>query len=54
MYNNTVIVESVLRKKRNSIAYHQLHKSVAAGTIRVVTQKAEDNLADLFTKVLTV
>ena len=46
--------ESVLRKKHHSIAYHRCREAVAAGTIRVAKQGTEKNLADLFTKILTI
>ena len=53
VYKNTVIPESTLKKKHHSIAYHRCHEASAAGTIRVVKQGTEKNLADLFTKILT-
>ena len=52
--NNVVQPESVLRKKHHSIAYHRCREAVAAGTIRVAKQGTEKNLADLFTKILTI
>ena len=54
VYKNTLIPESMLKKKHHSIAYHQCHKAVAAKTIQVAKQGTEKNLADLFTKVLTI
>jgi hypothetical protein len=53
VYQNTVVPESVLRKKHHSIAYHRCREAVAAGTIRVAKQGTDKNLADLFTKALT-
>ena len=53
VYKNTVIPESVLKKKHHSIAYHRCREAVAAGTIRVAKQGTTKNLADLFTKVLS-
>jgi hypothetical protein len=53
VYKNTVMPESVLKKKHHSIAYHRCREAVAAGTIRVAKQGTTKNLADLFTKVLT-
>ena len=54
VYKNTSIPESTLKKKHHSIAYHKCRESVAAKTIRIAKQGTEKNLADLFTKVLTV
>ena len=53
VYKNTVMPESVLKKKHHSIAYHRCCEAVAAGVIRVAKQGTTKNLADLFTKVLT-
>jgi len=53
VYKNTVLPESVLRKKHHSIAYHRCREAVAAGTIKVAKEGTEKNLADLFTKVMT-
>ena len=53
VYQNTIIPESMLKKKHHSIAYHRCREAVAARTIRVAKQGTEKNLADLFTKVLT-
>ena len=54
VYKNTSVPESVLKKKHHSIAYHRCREAVAAKTIRVAKQGTEKNLADLFTKILTV
>ena len=54
VYKNTSIPESTLKKKHHSIAYHRCREAVAARTIRVAKQGTEKNLADLFTKILTV
>ena len=53
VYKNTVMPESVLRKKHHSIAYHRCREAVAAKTIRVAKQGTTKNLADIFTKVMT-
>ena len=53
VYKNTIIPESVLRKKHHIIAYHRCREYVAAGTIKVVKEGTEKNLADLFTKLMT-
>ena len=54
VYKNTSVPESVLKKKHHSISYHRCREAVAAGTMRIAKQGTEKNLADLFTKVLTV
>ena len=54
VYKNTSIPESTLKKKHHSIAYHRCREAVASKTIRIAKQGTEKNLADLFTKVLTV
>jgi hypothetical protein len=54
VYKNTVLPESTLKKKHHSIAYHRCREAVAAGMMRVAKQGTEKNLADLFTKTLTV
>ena len=54
VYKNTSIPESTLKKKHHSIAYHRCREAVAARTIRAAKQGTEKNLADLFTKILTV
>ena len=53
VYKNTVMPESVLRKKHHSIAYHCCREAVAAGTIQVAKEGTDINLADLFTKLMT-
>ena len=54
VYKNTVVPEPTLKKKHHSIAYHRCREAVAAGTVQVAKQGTTKNLADLFTKVLTV
>jgi hypothetical protein len=44
--------ESVLRKKRNAIAYHKVWESVAQGTIQIAKEDGKTNLADILTKPL--
>lgn len=51
VFNNTTKPESVLKKKSNSIAYHYVRESVAAGVIRVGWEPSESNLADMLTKI---
>ena len=54
VYKSTVIPESIIKKKHHSIAYHRCCEAVAVGTIRVTKQGTMKNLANLFTKILTL
>ena len=54
VYKNTVAPESTLKKKHHSISYHRCREAIAAGTIRVAKQGTLKNLADLFTKTLSI
>jgi hypothetical protein len=49
---NVSIPESTLSKKHNSINYHIIRESVAAGIIRVGKEDGKTNLADPFTKLM--
>ena len=49
---NSSIAASTLKKKHNSIAYHKVRESVAAGIIRIFKEAGETNLADILTKSL--
>lgn len=51
---NCTKVESVLNRKHNSIAYHYVRWCVAAGIITIAWISSANNLADVFTKSLTV
>ena len=46
--------EATLDKKNISIAYHKCREAFAAGITNIYFQYSEDNLADVFTKVLPV
>jgi hypothetical protein len=50
--SNTSIPESTLSKKHNSINYHVIRESVAAGIMRVAKENTLTNLADVLTKLL--
>ena len=52
--NNSSKLESKLNKKHSSVAYHATRWAVAAGIIRVGKIPGEENLADAFTKRLSV
>ena len=49
---NTSRPESTLKKKRNSICYHAVHKAVASGECLTTHCKTRDNYSDMITKVL--
>ena len=49
---NTSIPESTLSKRHNSINYHTVRESAAAGILRVGKEDGETNLSVAFTKVL--
>ena len=49
---NSTIPTSMLSKKYNSIAYHRVRESVAAGINRIGKVHTKENLADLLTKPL--
>ena len=49
---NTTRPESPLRKKANSICYHKIRESIAAGWIKVTKEPSGSNIADLLTKLL--
>jgi hypothetical protein len=51
--NNTTSPASMLKKKSNSIAYHFVRESVAAGWIKIGYENTKSNLADMLTKVQT-
>jgi hypothetical protein len=49
---NSIFLESTLKKKHNSIAYHCTQEAVAAGTIQVTKEDGKTNLANVLTKLL--
>ena len=49
---NATIPASTVSKKHNSICYHKDRESVASAWINTELIKSQENLADLFTKVL--
>jgi hypothetical protein len=49
---NTSIPESTLSQRHNSINYHTVRESAAAGILQVGKEDGETNLSDVFTKVL--
>ncbi len=53
MVTNTTKTESMLKRKHNSIAYHQVRAGAAAGTICIAKESHETNIADKLTKPVT-
>jgi hypothetical protein len=49
---NTSIPTSTLNKKHNSINYHIIRESAAAGILRVIKEDTKTNIADVLTKLL--
>ena len=49
---NTMAPESTLKKKHNSITYHQCREAVAAEMVLVAQVRSKNNLADLVMKSL--
>ena len=49
---NTSVPESTLSKKHNSINYHIVRESAAAGILRVGKEDTETNISDCLTKLL--
>jgi hypothetical protein len=49
---NSTILSSTLQKKHNAICYHFVREAVAAKIIRIAYIPTDQNLADMFTKIL--
>ena len=49
---NATVPTPALSKKYNSIRYYKVRESVASGWTSIAWIKSQDNLADLFIKVL--
>jgi hypothetical protein len=49
---NATIPSSTLQKKHNAICYHYVREAVTAGIMRVAHIPSDQNLADIFTKIL--
>jgi hypothetical protein len=49
---NATIPSSTLQQKHNAICYHYVREAVAAMIIRIAHIPSEQNLADMFTKML--
>ena len=49
---SATIPSSVLKKKHNAIAYHKVRESIACGSITLMHEPGETNLADVLTKTL--
>ena len=48
---NSTIPQSILQKKHNMVAYHEVCKSVAMEAVRIAHKKGKDNLCDALTKL---
>ena len=53
VYKNTVLPQPTLNKKHHSITYNRCRDAVAAKTIQVAREGNLNNLADLFTKLMS-
>ena len=51
---NSSFPDSPLKKKHCSIAYHKVRESIAGGSVLLYYKSTKTNLADLFTKSLSV
>jgi len=49
---NSTIPSSTLQKKHNAICYHCVREAVAAKILRIAYIPTDQNLADMFTKIL--
>lgn len=49
---NSIVPQSTLAKKHNSVAYHKVRESVAMGAVRIAHEKGKFNLSDCLTKFL--
>ena len=52
VYRSTSCADLTLKKKHNSIAYHKIRESTAAGILVVHKEDTGSNLADILTKSL--
>ena len=53
VYKNIVHLDSTIKKKHHSVAYHMRREAVASGMIRVAKEGTQTNIADLFVKPLS-
>ena len=52
VFKSSMLPESTLKKKHNSIAYHCTHETQAANIVCIAWEKSNMNRADLLTKLL--
>jgi hypothetical protein len=50
VYLNTTVPSSVLKKKYNAIAYHQVREAITARVMRFACMKSEENVSGVLTK----
>ena len=53
IYNNTITPYSVPKKKNHYIYYNICREVVSDNTIRVANQETDNNIDDMFTKIIT-
>ena len=53
VYKSTSFAKSTLKKKYNSVTYHQVRECTAAGILVVHKEDTGSNLADILTKSLS-
>ena len=51
--HNTSSLESTLKKRSNSIAYHFVRESAAASEIQISHVESKENISDMLTKIQT-
>ncbi len=49
---NSTIPHSTLQQKSNAICYHCVRESVAAGILQIAHIPSDENLTDMFAKIL--
>ena len=50
---NTSVLSSILKKKYNAIAYHQVREAIAAKVMRFAYVRSEENFSDVLTEPLS-
>ena len=53
MVLNSTRLDSRLKKKHNTLAFHKVREAIAAGITQVAHVLSSENLVDLFTKSLS-
>ena len=50
---NPTRLESTLKRKHNSVAYHRVREAQAGNIVRIAKEGTSTNLADMLTKLLS-